>query len=347
MPDFVMPPELVLAPTGAAPRSALDALVPAPAATPELLPMAPAVRALSRAALRRVIAAALLVGAVAGIGISSFARSLEVSAAEADSAALAAAAGAYLTAIADGRAVDANALVPAYGRAELLSDQVLGDAERVSQPEVLDPYVDGDRGWVSVRYLQGYVGVERTLEAVRDASDWRLTTSLAEAVEPAWWIVDIIAISGETVREGALLYPGGYTTDAFDDGTVTLAPTPVWIDGDPATQTALEIEPGVRPAVATRLGELAAAFLEACRSSGACDIGPGALTSRVHGVDVAFFDGVGSVEAVVVVIRHDPPATVDPVLVGVRIGVLSDEGEPQCGLLDGGRDSVPDCGSCT
>lgn len=347
MPDFTMPPDPVLAPTDAAVRPALDGLADPPAAVPQLLPMVPAARSVSRATLRRVIVATLLVGAVAGIGVNSFARSFEVSAADADTAALAAAAEAYLAAIAEGRAADANALVPAHGRAELLSDEVLGDADRVTEAEALDPHADGDRGWVSVRYVQGYVGVERTLEAVRDASGWRLTTSLAEAVQPAWWLVDIVAISGETVREGALLYPARYTTDAFDDGAATLAPTPVWIDGDPETPTQLEIEVGVRPDVASQLGELAAAFLEACRSSGACDIGPGTLTPSIHGVDVDFFDGVGSVEAVIVVIRQDPPDTVAPVHVGVRIGALSDGGEPQCGLLDGGDHLTPAWGTCT
>lgn len=317
----------------------------APAASPPG-PFPTPIRSVSRGTLWRALAATLMVGVLAGSGAAWIGRTLERTTAEGDRAALADVATAYLAAIAEGRAADANALVPPPTRhAALLSDLVLDDAARITEAEAVVAHLEGDRGWVDVHFRVGRVDVVRTLDAVREEGGWHLTTSLAEPAMPAWWLPGLARLSAAPLHEGTLLYPGVYTTDAFDDGVVGLAPTQLWIDGDPGTVAELVIEPVLRPEIEARLAETARRFVEGCRSSGECAVGAGSLEASAA-ADVDGFDGDGSVEVVMVVMRSDPPATVEAVRVGVRGDMLSDMDAAMCGLLDPELDTVLEWRRC-
>ncbi|RWR24839.1 hypothetical protein D8Y24_04740 [Agrococcus lahaulensis] len=255
----------------------------------------------------RLLLAATLVGVLLGAGLVSAVQGMERAAGDGDRARLTEAAMAYLTAIADGRAEEATRLVPPpglAGAADLLTDPVLAAAGRITEPQAGFAQIEGDEARIEVGFVLGRTDVSRTLEAVREAGGWRVTTSLAERVQNYAYGpgTSSVSLAGVPAASGELLlYPALYMTDAHDDGFVSTQSVTFSVDGD--ARTAVEISPMVQvaPGVAERLEPVAMAFGLACQLREGCGIPPGELVPT-HQVQ-PYLEGADATQASVYLAR--------------------------------------------
>jgi hypothetical protein len=272
-PEFVMPPPPVVT---AAPASA-------PLAVPELLPdavdrEAPVASRVARLrgrlgrTLLAVGAAGMVVGALAQTGVTAIASATS----EAQLAALQAVGMDYLTAIAEGRAADATAMVPPGRLGEVAPDAVLADAAPIRDYSAsIVGRVDDGAAVVLVKFTVGAVEVDRLLDAQLADGGWRLLTSLAEAPsiyqdhQLAQMVLGGVEIDA---RSPMLLYPGAYRPDVIDSGLYRTVGGTFAIDGDPDTRH--EVWSGVEldmEAAVTARG-LAVATVEACQAAASCEV---------------------------------------------------------------------------
>lgn len=311
MPEFVMPVEPPAGPPAASAPPELDER-PAPGVTAlhpsELEPREhPPVR--PRRPWRQLIAAGAI-GVVVGAAIPGGFQAVERSAAAADRAGLEALALEYVTAIAEGRADDATALVPpsAPGGAPLLVDAVLATAQRIGEPAVGVVQIDGDSARVDVRFRSSSGERTRTLEAERAAEGWTIRTSLAEPVllyDMGFGAAATIAgVALDPVRP-SLLYPGIYTTDEQEDEWVRVEPGQVRVDGDPTTPSEVMLSTEVVPELSEAATEEALRRAAACAADPACDL---PADARFEGIQPAYLSGM-----------NGP----DSIELGVAIGVTS------------------------
>lgn len=214
----------------------------------------------------RHLAVAGLVGVLVGAALPAGLHAAERGAVDADAERLRSTAMAYLTAIAEGEAAVATAMVPAPGAAP---NAVLRAAVPITAPEVGVVAIDGDAATVDVRFGLGERQITRTLWAARDDGAWRLGTTLAEPVAVA------PDVRGSSVRVGgvalepdapALLYPGRYRVDLAESALLRTGGDLFEVDGDPATPTDVV-------ASATPTEELASAAVAVTRARvGACQL---------------------------------------------------------------------------
>lgn len=329
MPEFEMPPE----PLGPPPAPSLDApsraVADAPvreartAAAPERGGRRFSLRALAAVGAAGVVAGALLPG---GIEIA------ERAAAAADRSSLEQAALDYATAIAEGRALDAAALVaPPSSGADLLVDAVLAAGTPLAEPSVSMVLIDGDEGRVDLGYRVARSDLQRTLEAEREGGGWRITTPLVERVEH-YDATQMAAIGGVPLPAGPLLlYPGVYEVAGVDSGIVTVRAAEVRVDGDPATMTDMYLETSLRPDVEAEARTLAERVAAACVASGEC---PGVLAApgaepqveQVYVQGRSDLDGVLGFQLAATVSLIDPadPSTASWVDVGLQLSTGED-----------------------
>ncbi|SFS07486.1 hypothetical protein SAMN04487783_0966 [Agrococcus baldri] len=216
-----------------------------------------------------------VVGAIVGAAIPGGLQLAERAAASADADSLRAAAIEYLTAIAEGRAGDATAMVPLPRSAGDIPDAVLQSADRIEVPEVLMLHIDGDAGTVQVSYEIGRDEVTRTLDAERADGGWRLTTSLAERVMVQTFSASVRAqIAGFPIpfTTPVHLYPGSYAFDDASDEILRTSSEPFTVDGDEATPTATYFDVQLAPAVAAHAGEVGVAVAAQCQEEPDCSI---------------------------------------------------------------------------
>lgn len=232
---------------------------------------------------RRLIVGAVVAGAVVlgGGGLA-----LAALGGGGDRGAVEAAAAAYLDAIAQGRAAEATALVPVEGPTDHLTDDILGAAARIVEPVLADVELDGDAATIDVSYRAASGVVLRTLDAERTDDGWRITTSIAEAVqvEAERMLGARVAVGGiDLAADGtSLLYPGDYETDRVERALWTLEASRLVVDGDPRTP-AYPLEPQLDVFEGNPLPEAvqrATAHLDACAATDACPAADGALTSQ-------------------------------------------------------------------
>lgn len=283
MPDFEMP--------AGVPESApaLEARVPTPgerpAHTAEPDADDPAARAARRGINWRHVLVAGVVGVLAGAAIPGGIQVAERAAADGDQASLRATAMEYLTAIAEGRASEATAMVAAPAPGQQMPDAVLQSATRITDPEVRLVHIDGDAATVEVEFTLGRPQLTRTLEAERVGGAWQISRPLTEAVpfhQFSGTAGARIAGFEITLDQAPHLYPGIYTFDAVpDDAIVTARSDPFSVDGDPATQTEPYVQLSLRPSIAEQAEAVALAVGERCIAEGSCAIPPDA-TLRVE-----------------------------------------------------------------
>lgn len=368
MPDFAMPPEAD-APASAAATDAAHATVAAgePSAVPHDAHPERAARPASASdedeepwgrpdpqpARRpwRLLLAATLVGVLLGAGLVSAVQGMERAAGDGDRDRLTEAAMAYLTAIADGRAEEATRLVPPpglAGAADLLTDQVLDAAGRITEPQAGFAQIEGDEARIEVGFVLGRTDVSRTLEAVREAGGWRVTTSLAERVQNYSYGpgMSTISLAGVPASSGELLlYPALYMTDAHDDGFVSTQSVTFSVDGDARTPTEIAPMVEVVPGVAGRLEPVAMAFALACQLREGCGIPPGELapTGQVQ----PYFGGAEATEASVYLARStDESAELEWHEVRMRGDFGADPAAWECGTPSLGTGQVEAWEAC-
>ncbi len=234
---------------------------------------------------RHVIVAAV-VGVLAGAALPGGIQVAERAAARGDQSDLRDVAMEHLTAIADGRASDATAVVAARATGEQVPDAVLQSATRITQPQVRLVHIDGDAATVEAAYTLGQQEISRTLEAERIDGAWQLSRPLTEAVPFHHYGGSTGArIAGfELEVEHALhLYPGIYTFDAeLEDPVLVSRSEPFTVDGDPTTPSEPFIELSLAPSVAERAEAVALAVGERCQATEDCGI-PADANVRVEG----------------------------------------------------------------
>ncbi|MFP5251059.1 MAG: hypothetical protein ACLGHD_01670 [Actinomycetes bacterium] len=288
MPEFEMPPEppagavddvpdRVDAPDRADASDASDASAAEPQPAPDVD------RTGNGAGRRRLIAGVILAALlVAGGSTAAIVQAVQRQAEAADTAALTELALDYIGAIADGRADDATALVPVEGDAPLLTDAALAAADRTRRFDVAAVELDGDAATVLVELSGGPGRIERRLAAVRDAGEWHLTTSLAERVvlEQERGVGVLPRLLGVEIGGvgGTLLYPGLYRTEPIDEGLVSIEPSTIRVDGDPATPAETGL-PAWRASegLIDEARRLALAHGVACQAASSCPAPAGAL----------------------------------------------------------------------
>jgi hypothetical protein len=218
-----------------------------------------------------------VVGAIVGAAIPGGIQVAERAAATADETSLRTAVTEYLTAIADGGAVEATRLVPLPSEAGDVTDAMLASAEAIDEISVPFVQVDGDVGAVEVRYSVGAVEVQRTLDAERVAGAWWVTTSLAEPVEPTYWgnMTDV-TIGGTALVPGGstYLYPGLYEIDEVDGPIMRVRGERFAVDGDPGSPTEAIVQAEVMPDVARTAAEVAQVVARMCQAEQTCPIPP-------------------------------------------------------------------------
>ena len=270
MPEFEMPAAVEAPPRPERPAPA-SSLRPAHTAEPDASGTLEAPRR-SGPGWRHVLVAGL-VGAIIGAAIPGGVQMIERAAADAQVESLRTVALEYLTAIADGRADEATAMVPLPRNAEQAPDAVLQSADRIEDVEVRLVHIDGDIGSVEVRYTAQHDDIARTLEAERVGGEWRLTTTLAEPLFVATYDsgteVRIAGVALSTGR-GVHLYPGGYSLDEDDGPLLSTRSEPFVIDGDPATRPEAYAESVLLPEAERRAGEHARAVVRECQAQPGC-----------------------------------------------------------------------------
>lgn len=275
-----MPPEAVAPPPTAGP----------PAASPsdDRIPEPDAV-ARARPAWRQIVVVGLL-GMLVGSALPAALQATERVAADAQLETLRSSATAYLSALADGDARLATAMVPVHGDRSALD--ALRTAERLHDFAVRSVTVVDDTARIDVHYEVGSVHEERVLEAERVDASWRLTTSLAERVTvhseagaPSTRVGGVELRGDATVH----LYPGRYRTDAGETPMLRHGGDAMHVDGDPATPA--ELHASTEPTDDFRRAALAVAErrIEACRQQPDCPFDADAVLS-LHGPSITAVD---------------------------------------------------------
>ncbi len=221
----------------------------------------------------RHVLVAGVVGAIVGALVPGGIQLAERAAVGADEDRLGATAMRYLTAIVEGRAVDAEAMVSGSRAARSVSDAVLQSAEPIARPAVRLVHIDGDEATVEVSYEVDGDEVVRPLTAERAAGAWQLTESLVEPVTVfgnGGAFVPLIAGEELSMAAPSQLHPGVYSFDVQDDPMVTAQGTAFVVDGDRATPTEAFYEATLDPEVIERAGAIAVAVAERCRADGSC-----------------------------------------------------------------------------
>lgn len=270
MPEFEMPAE-VGAPPPIAQRAAPTTVRPAHTADMHASDTLDAPRR-SRPRWRQLLIAGVI-GAIIGAAIPGGIQLAERGAASADQDALRAAAMDYLTAIAQGRAADASAMVPLPTAADEIPDALLQAAEGITEFETRLVRIDGDIGTVDVVFHVGAIEVQHTLGADRVAGDWWLTTSLAESVEPMYWGGAVeVSIGGVALDlgRGLHLYPGLYQLDAIESGVIDFRSERFAVDGDGRSMTEMIVHAEVEERVGTRAMELGRLIVLECQATQEC-----------------------------------------------------------------------------
>lgn len=247
----------------------------------------------------RQLAAAGLVGVLVGAGLPAVTQGIDRALADASADRLRQTAMAYLQALADGDSNRATAMAPTDG--EVPAEPVLRSAERIEEPEVRLTAIDGDAATVEVRYRLGGRSIARPLAADLVEGEWRLATSLAEAVGVHSLDGASVVIAGVALpsSDRVLLYPGVYTIDRAVTPVVITGGDRFDVDGDPETPTdvfsSLELADGIPEVAAT----VATAHLTACDGAD-CDPDARTEVSTVGGPWVQRVDAsTGAVEMVV------------------------------------------------
>lgn len=284
MPQFVMPPAVATA------ERSNDGGFPVPTAADvegglhASLAMLPAVAARSGAWLARTLVAVGIAGLLLGAVIQGGLHATAGAAAAARSAALEAAAMDYLTAIAEGRASDASALVPPAVRGQVAPDAVLRDARPIRDLAVTVGHVDGDTGAVVAVYTVGGIAVERVLRAEAEGDGWRITTSLAEAptIHQEHQLAAVTIAGVElTPNRRTLLYPGVYAQDVTDTGIYRSVGSVLVIDGDPASVTEAWSGLELDMMVAIVAADLALDVVHDCQAEASCGVDPAARVQQL------------------------------------------------------------------
>lgn len=243
-----------------------------------------------------------LVGVLVGSAVLATLQTADRTAADARVQSLRSMAEAYLSAIADGDAALATAMVPVPG--EVAPAGVLRSADRISGIEVRFVVVDEEAGSVEVRYQVGSVREQRTLTADRAEGEWRLTASLAEPVV----VRSPDGSTGATVggvelspSRAVMLYPGRYTVDRISTSLLRSGGEPFEVDGDPESTS--ELSTSVEPTDAFRDAavDVAETRVESCQQLPDCPVGrytvppPIPEAPQILGVDAA----AGAIDLVV------------------------------------------------
>jgi len=273
-----MPPE------GDAPLPALEqpaAMRPAHTGDPDALDDATPPRGSDRGRPRRPrrgiewrhVLVAGVVGAIVGALLPGGIQLAERAAVGADEDRLRATAMEYLTAIVEGRAVDAEAMIGGSRGSRAVSDAVLQSAEGITDPGVRLVHIDGDEATVEVSYAVGGEDVVRPLSAERAAGTWQLTDSLVEGVavyanggglEPR--IAGIAVPSSATMQ----LHPGVYAFDEVEDPLLEARGEAFAVDGDPSTRGEVHFEAMPAEGLLDRASSIAVAVAERCRADNTC-----------------------------------------------------------------------------
>jgi hypothetical protein len=270
-PDFVMPPEAVeppAVPAAPPPQDATRAHGASPAHDPTAEPVEAAVA--RRMPWRQLIVAGL-VGVLVGAAVPAGVQAAQDAAADAQVQGLRSTAMAYLTAIAEGEAGRATAMVPVAGH--MPPDVLLGSAERIHELEVQLVTIDDDRARIDVRFEIGSIGELRELAAERVDGEWRITTSLAEEVvvhsfdgTTGLTVAGVILPPNRTV----MLYPGTYRADVVETSLLRSGGERFEVDGDPDTPSDLFSRPTLTDGFRAAAVDVASARVAACLEQQGC-----------------------------------------------------------------------------
>jgi hypothetical protein len=298
-PDFVMPPEAAPAPSAVPEpaRGRADATAPDPTAPGSTSPTDGAVR---RMPWRQMVVAGLI-GALIGAAVPAGVLAVEQAAVDADAERLRSTAMTYLTAIAEGDAALATAMVALPGAADIAPDAVLRAAAPIAAPEVRFVTIDGDAASVEVRFELGERQVTRTLQADRDDGSWRLGTSLAEPVNlyaGAWQLGDTpsgVRVGGVVLPPGpgTWLYPGRYRIDITQTRQLRTGGDPFMVDGNRATPTEAFARTTPTEEFATAAVAVARARVGACQLLAECPIDAQTVADPVDALSVSEVDPAG------------------------------------------------------
>ncbi|WP_347755939.1 hypothetical protein [Agrococcus sp. ProA11] len=221
----------------------------------------------------RHVLVAGVVGVLAGAVIPGGIQVAERAAVSGDQSNLRDVAMEYLTAIAEGRASDATAMLPVQPAA-MVPDAVLQSARRITDAGVRLVHIDGDAAAVEVEYTLDGASISRTLEAERVDGSWQLTRPLTEAVpfhQYSGTAGARIANFEISLDRPMVMYPGIYRFDPVLDDPIIIARSDAFsVDGDPATASEPFIETTLRPEVAAHAEALAVAAGERCRQADTC-----------------------------------------------------------------------------
>lgn len=340
-PEFVMPPQVasVEPPVTVEPT----AEVARPTAHPHALALDERV---DRPRLPwRQLTAAALVGVLVGAGVPSAFEAVDRASADAEVQGLRSLAADYLTAIAEGEAARATALVPVEG--ELPPDDVLRSADPMREAAVQVVSIDGDQARVDVRFRVGSETELRVLAAERGADGWRLTTSLAEEV----WVHSFDGTTGVSLggvplaaQRRVLLYPGVYTSDVVETPLLRSGGDRFEVDGDPGSPTDLSADPMLKDEFRDAAVEVANARVRGCLAQQACPFEP---TTAVPDRAELFVSGVDPVEGAIDLIV--PLGLVGTQWYDMRVRALVDESGAlvswECGRPDRPHHALEACGA--
>lgn len=219
-----------------------------------------------------------VIGAIIGAAIPGGIQLAERAAADGDADSLRTVAMDYLTAIAEGRAADATAIVPLSSSATVASDAVLQSAERITEPEVRLVHIDGDAATVEVGFQVVRSDIAHDLDAERVDGEWRISTSLAEPLQLFEYGARFpLQIAGEDVRAtgdltNTSLYPGRYEFDTGTNQVFSTSAPPITVDGDPRTPIDAYMQPELEPEIARYATDLGLRLALECQAAQSCAI---------------------------------------------------------------------------
>lgn len=295
-PDFVMPPEAVAPPAPPPAAAPPHDAGPAhdPTAEPDDAVVAP------RMPWRQLLVAGL-VGVLIGAALPAGVQAAQDAAADAQVQGLRSTAMAYLTAIADGDAERASAMVPVTGH--MPPSAVLASAERIDELEVQLVTIDGDQARIDVRFEIGAVGELRELAAERVDEEWRITTTLAEEViVQSFDGTTGVSVAGVLLppNRAVLLYPGVYRADVVETPLLRSGGERFEVDGDPDTPSDLFSSPMLTDGFRDAAVDVATARVATCLEQQGCPFDAAtAVPSRAE-LSIMGIDSAGGTIDVVV-----------------------------------------------
>ncbi|MEV7529309.1 Rv0361 family membrane protein [Agrococcus sediminis] len=228
--------------------------------------------------VRRSHIAVALVALLVGVGATLGVQALAAQSGPRSEQAVRDAVLGYLGAIAAGDDDTADAaLLGSAQRASAQPSSIAADG-RLRSPRITEVVLGDGTARVDVSYAVADRTILSRIEAVFADGAWRMQRTLGEPVPISSALsvpVQVDAIGVVPATRSLLLLPGRHTIAPIETALVTMPGSTVDVDGDPRTQSAIDLEPTLTAAALSQLAATGSGFAAACSADRSCNLPAG------------------------------------------------------------------------